>query len=82
MRGGEGVKRREKALLAGERLLVDSCDAAALMSLSRTTFLQHVAAGHAPQPVRIGRSTRWKMDELRRWVAGDLKNWEDIRRGA
>lgn len=40
-----------------------------LCSLSRSAFYKFVKAGRAPKPVKIGRSTRWRRQELLEWIA-------------
>lgn len=39
------------------------CD---LLSISRSTLQRYVAAGKLPQPVRFGRTTRWREDYIAR----------------
>jgi len=51
-----------------ERLLVDSDDAAVLCGVSRTMWWTLHAQGRVPAPVRLGRRTLWRVDELRRWT--------------
>jgi predicted DNA-binding transcriptional regulator AlpA len=46
-------------------LLLKANDAARMCGKSLRTW---DSAGLIPQPVRIGRSTLWRLDELRRWV--------------
>jgi predicted DNA-binding transcriptional regulator AlpA len=39
------------------------------------------AAGLIPRPIRIGRSTLWRADELRAWVAAGCpkrRDWESM----
>jgi len=50
-------------------LLVSADDAAALCGKSLRTWRSWDSAGWIPRPVRIGRSTMWRADELRAWVA-------------
>ncbi len=50
-------------------LLVTARQAAALCGKSLRTWRTWDAAGWIPRPVRIGRSTLWRADELRQWVA-------------
>lgn len=45
-------------------ILLNDRDAAALLGLSRPTFWRRVNDGTFPQPVRFGRNTRWRRDEL------------------
>lgn len=54
---------------AGVRsLLLTAKQAAATCGKSLRTWRTWDAAGWIPQPVRIGRSTLWRADELREWV--------------
>jgi predicted DNA-binding transcriptional regulator AlpA len=65
-----------------DRLLVAAVDAAALCGVSRATWLRQHSAGRVPAPVRIGRRTLWRLDELRAWIdAGcpDRDTWQTIR---
>ncbi len=49
-------------------LLATARTAAAMCGISVRTWRTWDAAGRIPQPVRIGRLTRWRVDELRAWV--------------
>jgi predicted DNA-binding transcriptional regulator AlpA len=49
-------------------LLVSAKKAAAMCGKSLRTWRTWDAAGWIPRPVRIGRSTLWRADELRDWV--------------
>lgn len=51
-----------------ERLLVSAQDAASLCNKSLRTWRNWNAAGRIPRPVRIGRSTLWRLAELHEWV--------------
>jgi len=50
-------------------LLVTAKQAASMCGKSLRTWRSWDAAGWIPRPVRIGRSTLWRADELREWVA-------------
>lgn len=50
-------------------LLVTAKQAAHLCGKSLRTWRTWDSAGLIPQPVRIGRSTLWRIDELREWIA-------------
>lgn len=50
-------------------LLVTAKQAAAMCGKSLRTWRTWDAAGWIPRPVRIGRSTLWRVDELRDWIA-------------
>jgi predicted DNA-binding transcriptional regulator AlpA len=49
-------------------LLLSAKEAAAICGKSPRTWRSWDAAGWIPRPVRIGRSTLWRADELRDWV--------------
>ena len=62
-------------------LLLRTHEAAALCGKSQRTWRSWDAAGHIPQPIRIGRSTLWRADELRAWVAAGCpqrREWETM----
>jgi predicted DNA-binding transcriptional regulator AlpA len=64
-------------------LLLSAKAAAALCGKSLRTWRTWDAAGLIPRPIRIGRSTLWRADELRAWIAAGCprrSEWE-IRRG-
>lgn len=54
-------------IVAVEPLLVNGRDAARLLSISSRTFRRLDSAGAVPLPVRIGRSKRWAVADLRSW---------------
>lgn len=53
-----------------DRLLRDR-EAAALLGVARSTFLEMVQKGDAPKPVQLpGRITRWRFSDLQGYIAG------------
>ena len=54
---------------ADNALLLTARHAAGMCGKSLRTWRSWDAAGRIPRPVRIGRSTLWRVDELREWVA-------------
>lgn len=50
-------------------LLVTAKQAAFMCGKSLRTWRAWDAAGWIPRPVRIGRSTLWRLNELRAWAA-------------
>ncbi len=50
-------------------LLVDAKEAARMCGISISTWHTLVAAGKTPAPVRLGRSVKWRRDELVAWIA-------------
>lgn len=60
-------------------LLVSARTAASLCSKSLRTWRTWDSQGLIPRPVRIGRSTLWRADELREWIAAGCpgrEQWE------
>ena len=55
--------------VADNVLLLTARQAATMCGKSLRTWRSWDAAGWIPRPVRIGRSTLWRADELREWVA-------------
>ncbi len=48
--------------------LVDAKEAAALCGVSVSTWYTLVASGKTPDSVRLGRSVKWRLDELEEWI--------------
>jgi predicted DNA-binding transcriptional regulator AlpA len=51
-----------------DKLLVRAEEAAKMLDVGRSTFWQRVKENKAPQPVKIGGLTRWRVSDLRRHV--------------
>ncbi len=51
------------------QLLVTAAEAAAMLSMGKSTFWQNVKNGKLPQPVKIGGATRWRVADLHQWVS-------------
>jgi predicted DNA-binding transcriptional regulator AlpA len=51
-----------------EPLRVDARAASAMLGVGRTLWLNLVASGRAPRPVRLGRRVLWVREELIKWV--------------
>jgi predicted DNA-binding transcriptional regulator AlpA len=49
-----------------DKILVPDKEAAAMLSMGRSTFWAAVAKGALPQPVKIVGLTRWRVEDLRR----------------
>ena len=58
-------------------LLVTAKQAAAMCEKSLRTWRTWDAAGWIPRPVRIGRSTLWRVGELQEWVAAGCPRREE-----
>jgi predicted DNA-binding transcriptional regulator AlpA len=63
------------------KLLVSAKEACGMCGKSLRTWRAWDAAGWIPQPVRIGRSTLWRVHELCEWVAAGCprrQEWEAL----
>ena len=49
-------------------LLLTARETAALLGTSRATLYRLHSSGRVPMPLRLGRSCRWRAEELRAWV--------------
>jgi len=58
-------------------LLLTARQAAAKCGKALRTWRSWDSAGWIPRPVRIGRSTLWRADELREWVAAGCPRREE-----
>ena len=54
--------------MTAEKILVPAAEAAALLSMGKSTFWREVAKGVVPGPVKIGGLTRWRVADLHRFV--------------
>lgn len=50
------------------KLLVSAEEAARMLSIGKSTFWDHVRRNLAPQPVKVGGLTRWRVSDLQRHV--------------
>ena len=64
-------------------LLLDAEDAATLLGVSRRHFYGLHSSGRlGPLPVRLGRCSRWRRDELEAWAASDCpsrQQWQALK---
>jgi excisionase family DNA binding protein len=69
-RNGEawvGSDRRDDA--DGEPLLVTASQIATLMQISTRTLWRLLSGGKIPEPLRIGGAVRWRLDDVKSWIA-------------
>jgi excisionase family DNA binding protein len=52
-----------------EPLLVTAQDLARLLKVSTRTLWRLLSGGELPKPVRFGGTVRWRLDEIRKWIA-------------
>jgi predicted DNA-binding transcriptional regulator AlpA len=69
-----------------EPLAVSATGAARLLAISRTHLFDLAKTGRfGPEPVRLGRSVRYRVDEVRSWLAAGCpprSKWQVMRAGA
>ncbi len=65
-------------------LLLSARQVADLLGIGLSTFWRLHSSGRTPAAVRLGRCTRWRRDEIQRWIFADCPardRWE-VSRGA
>jgi excisionase family DNA binding protein len=65
-----------------DKLLATASEAAQMLGISRTTLYSLHSAGKIPMPLKLNRCTRWRIDELRAFVAAGMpsrQKWESIK---
>jgi prophage regulatory protein len=75
MRLPDGTNERDST--SSPQLLVSAKQAARMCSKSLRTWRAWDAAGWIPRPVRIGRSTLWRTEELRAWIEAGCPRREE-----
>jgi predicted DNA-binding transcriptional regulator AlpA len=65
-----------------DKLLLSADEAAAVLGIGKTLFYSLHSGGRLPLPVKLGRRTLWRVDELKSWTAAGCPNrqkWETMR---
>lgn len=70
------AKFRDTRVEGSQPLLVSAEAAAALCGRSSRTWRTWNATARIPRPIRFGRSTLWRIDEVRAWIAAGCPNRE------
>jgi predicted DNA-binding transcriptional regulator AlpA len=60
-----------------QQLLVAAKQAAAMCSKSLRTWRAWDAGGRVPRPIRIARSTLWRVEEIQDWIAAGCPRREE-----
>ncbi len=63
-------------------LLISAKEVARRLSISGRTWSALVSTQHAPQPIRFGKRTLWRVEELEEWVRDGcppLDRWQRIK---
>lgn len=53
---------------SGSPLLLSATETARQLGVARSTLYEWSSSGRVPAPIRIGRRTLWRADDLRAWV--------------
>ena len=48
--------------------LINAEELAQMLDVSERTLWRLLSGGKVPQPVRIGRNTRWRLTEVAEWI--------------
>ncbi len=70
---------KTEQLESAASLALAARDVARLLGISERHLWSLNASGNCPRPIRMGRSVRWRRDELKAWVAAGCpsrENWE------
>jgi len=65
-------------------LALSSADVAKLLNISTRHLWSLNSSGRLPRPIRLGRATRWRAEEIRDWLAAgapERSRWEAQRGG-
>ena len=57
-------------------LLIPAGSLAKMLQVSTRTVWRLLSAGQLPEPVRIGGSVRWKLNEIKLWIDGGCQPQE------
>jgi excisionase family DNA binding protein len=63
-------------------IAVPVSEVARILGISVRHVWTLLAQERLPRPIRLGRSVRWNIEELRAWLAAgapDLATWEEVR---
>lgn len=57
------------AAVAGEPCLITAQELANLLQISTRSLWRLRSSGQLPLPVRLGGNVRWRLEEIRKWIA-------------
>lgn len=57
----------ESAAISNSKL-ISVQELSSMLGMSKRTVWRLLSAGQVPQPVRIGRNTRWRLDQVCQWI--------------
>ena len=80
-RGVSAPRKSTVGSSTGVPILLDAEEVGLILNLSRATVYRLNAEGRLPRPVHLGRSTRWRREELVQWVqigCPSRERWEFV----
>ena len=58
---------------SGTPAMITAVDFATMLKVSVRTLWRLRSAGQVPEPVRLGGAVRWRLDEVKKWIAGGCR---------
>jgi len=65
-----------KGCLMENRLLLTAKELAELLGVNKATIWGWRNSGRIPTPLKLGRCTRWRSDEIEAWIKADCPSRE------
>ena len=62
---------------SGTPAMITAVDFATMLKVSVRTLWRLRSAGQVPEPVRLGGVVRWRLDEVKNWIAGGCQMSSD-----
>jgi predicted DNA-binding transcriptional regulator AlpA len=59
----------ESVILPSEPLMITAAELARLLRISTRTLWRRRSGGELPQPVCFGGTVRWRLEEIKNWIA-------------
>jgi predicted DNA-binding transcriptional regulator AlpA len=76
----QGANETEEVMsidLSETPALITAAEFAQMLSVSVRTLWRLRSAQAVPEPVRLGGAVRWRLDEVRQWIAGGCRTFGD-----
>lgn len=65
----------------GSAKLINAGELAEILNISERTIWRLIASGKLIQPIRIGKSVRWRLDEVNQWIESGCPENESVANG-
>jgi excisionase family DNA binding protein len=67
--------------MSSDPLLITAAELAKLLQVSTRTLWRLRSAGQLPEAVRLGGAVRWRLDEIKEWIADGCQSSATIGNG-